>query len=379
MKNITKSITFAIIGLVVGIGGGIGIGFLIQPNNVEFDLSYGGQYYPGEFVLKGNPEYWEQYGLNVEHRLFASAKESNDALLAGQIDVNCGSDSKTVALFSSDPDNFVLIGTVQRGDRYSTIIADDAVYADWGDLVGETVATKFGSGAEQVLRRYFDTQAYEWDDFDWVDMDVTAMASALDTGQVSAFTAWEPTPSLAVDQGIGKVLRSFGDIALTPASIHANKDFAYNNPEKIVAFLAGHLEKYDLITNDVATAAADASAAAETYSTDISAGAFTLIFGKIDFTVEFNESIIESIYDTAEFMLNAGKITEVPDIVWDIRFVLAAKELQANFPTPVTSFSAGAYQQVLESIVEKHIGIPSTTKVILALTGCSAGISIFIM
>ena len=34
------------------------------------------------------------------------------------------------------------------------------------------------------------------------------MPAALQAGQIDAFTAWEPTPAIAIDQGIGKILRS---------------------------------------------------------------------------------------------------------------------------------------------------------------------------
>jgi ABC-type nitrate/sulfonate/bicarbonate transport system substrate-binding protein len=375
----TKIIVSAVVALLVGTGIGIGLGFVIKPEKSGMpDIKYGAQYYPGEFLLYGHSQFWEDYNLDVEHRLFASGGENNAALIAGEVDINCGSDSKTVALFSSIPDEALLIGTIQRGDRYSTIIKDDASYTDWGDLVGETVGTKLGTGAEQVLRRYFDTQSYGWDDFTWVNMDVTQMASALDNGEIEAFTAWEPTPSVAVDQGIGKVLRSFGDIALTPASIHTTKDFAYNNPGAVVSFLAAHLDKYDMITTDTANAAQIASDAAATKSTTISAGAFELIFNKIDFQVGFNESIIEAIEDTAEFQLANGKITEIPEIVWDTRFIDAAMELQEDFGTPVTGLSLEEHQVALNNIVDKYFNFTSEKEIALSVLMSTTGIAIIV-
>ena len=46
------------------------------------------------------------------------------------------------------------------------------------------------------------------------------MIAALDNEQIEAFTAWEPTPAIAEAMGIGRMLRTYGDIALVPASIH---------------------------------------------------------------------------------------------------------------------------------------------------------------
>ncbi|MBD3189619.1 MAG: hypothetical protein GF308_03200 [Candidatus Heimdallarchaeota archaeon] len=369
MKASTKMITIGIISLLVGIGGGIGIGYLISPQSSEtIDIRYGAQYYPGEFLLEGKPELFSNYGINVEHRLFVSGGENNAALIAGEVDANCGSDSKTVALFDSIPDKALLIGTIQRGDRYSTIVKEDSSYTSWDDLVGETVGTKLGTGAEQVLRRYFDEPGTpDWEDFTWINLDVTEMASALDSGQIEAFTAWEHTPSVAVDQGIGKVLMSYGGIALTPASIHTTKDFAYSNPGAIVAFLAAHLDKYEMIVNDTANAAQLASDAAAARNTIISAGAFELIYDKINFQIDFDTEIIEAIDDTADFLLNLGKIDSKPDIVWDTRFVEAAKDLQKNFGTPATGLSAESYQIAIDKIVDKHFGATMNNPIVIGL------------
>ena len=119
-------------------------------------IKYGGQYYPGEFLLKGHTAFWQDQDLSVEHILFSSGTEGNQALISGDVDINAGSDSKTVALFNAMPERAVIIATIQRGDRYSTIVRVDSPYQTWEDLKGKTVGTRLGTGAEQVLLRYFD-------------------------------------------------------------------------------------------------------------------------------------------------------------------------------------------------------------------------------
>ncbi len=368
MKVTTRLVTIGIIALVVGIGGGIGIGYLIQPQEVQgYDIRYGSQYYPGEFLLEGHPEFWSKYNVTVEQRLFLSGGDNNIALIAGEVDINCGSDSKTVSLFSAKPDETLLIGTIQRGDRYSTVVRNDSSYTSWYDLVGQPVGIKYGTGAEQVVLRYFDTVSdLGWDNFTWIPMEVTNMISALETEQIEAFTAWEHTPSVAVDQGIGKIMMSYGYLALTPASLHTTKAFAYAHPTEVIGFLAGHLDKYQMITEDIDTAAQIAHEAALARNTNISANAFKLIFQKIDFQIDFNETIIEAIEDTAQFMFDNEQIPSIPDIVWDDRFVKAAMELQENYGTPATGTSLENYQQALLDITEKYFGSNQCTDFIAA-------------
>lgn len=381
MKNSTKILTAGIIALLVGIGGGIGIGYLINiQTNVGYDIRYGAQYYPGEFLLEGNPDFWLKYGLNVEHRLFVSGGENNAALIAGEVDINCGSDSKTVALFDNIPDKALVIGTIQRGDRYATVVRADSSYTNWTDLVDpvdpKPIGIKLGTGAEQVMRRYFDLPGTpEWDDFTWINMDVTDMASALDSEQIEAFTAWEHTPSVAISQGIGKELMRYGSVALTPASIHTTKEFAYNNPDKIIAFLATHIDKYEMIVNDTTNAAQIASDAANARNTDISTAAFENIYQTINFQIDFDETIISAIEDTANFLLGLGKIDEIPDIVWDTRFIEAAKDLQKSFGTPSTGLSISAFTEAVQKISTKYFGFTNIKTLIAGISVCSLNIA----
>lgn len=301
--------------------------WFIRTSVQKTGIRYGGQYYPGEFLLSGHPEFWTKYGLTVEHTLFSSGAENNEALIAGTIDINCGADSKTIAVFNAIPNDALIIGTVQRGNRYTTIIRADSDYTSWDDLIGKKVATRFGTGAEGVLRKYYAQAGYEWEDFDYVNLKIEDMIAALDAGQIEAFTAWEPTPAIAEAQGVGKVLRTYGDIALVPASIHTTKEFAYSHRDLVVKFLAAQLDKAEMIKTDPEQAAQLAVEAATQKGIDVSAEAFETVFGRINFQIEFNYTVIEAIYDTAQFLYDQGKIDKIPTLVYDLTFLEEAKEL----------------------------------------------------
>lgn len=293
-------------------------------------LRYGGQYYPGEFVLQGHPEFWKQAGVDVTHILFSSGTENNQALVSGKVDVNCGSDSKTSGLFGVMGDKTVILATIQKGDRYATVVGKDAPYASWKDLKGKTVATRLGSGAEQVLRRYFDSlEGVSWDDFKWVNLKIENMASALRAGNIEAFTAWEPTPAIAEARGIGRVMRTYGDVSQVPVSLHATRAFADAHREAIVRFLMAHLAKAELIANDPAEAARLAVEAAGKSGRDVPADAFLRIFKRIDFSLDVTDAVKESISGTAAFLHAKGKLSTVPEFHYDSSFLEEAKKRHA--------------------------------------------------
>jgi sulfonate transport system substrate-binding protein len=291
-------------------------------------IRYGGQYYPGEFLLNGK-DFWSKYDIEVEHILFSSGGENNQALISGNMDINCGSDSKTVSLFNSLPDDVVIIGTIQQGDRYSTIVRKDSTYQTWMDLKGKTVATRLGTGAEQVLRRYFEqNESLDWGDFEWVNLNVEDMISALESESIEAFTAWEPTPGIAEAQGMGRVLRSFGDIALVPVCLHTTLGYAEDNRDEIVSFLAAHMDKAELIKNNPGQAASLAAEASLVQGIEVSSDAFLTMFNRIDFTVDLNSDILDAINDTAQFLYDQGKIDSIPTLRWDTSFLEEAQALR---------------------------------------------------
>lgn len=298
-----------------------------SPGKEALTVRYGGQFYPGEFLLYGKPDIWSKYGIEVEHILFSSGAENNEAMVAGSVDINCGADSKTIALFNAIPDDALIIGTVQRGNRYTTIVRVDSPYQTWDDLVGKTVATRFGTGAEGVLRKFYQQAGYKWEDFEYVNLKIEDMVAALETGQIEAFTAWAPTPEIAEANGIGRMLRTYGDVALVPASIHTTKEFAYNHEETVVRFLAAHLEKAHMIKNNPEGAARIASEAAAEKGVTVSPLAFETVYKRIDFSIDFDETIIASINDTADFLFEQGKIQKKPELVWEKSFLAKASEL----------------------------------------------------
>lgn len=305
-----------------------------QPNDIvksQSVIRYGGQYYPEEFLLAGDTSFWRKYGIEVKHTLFSSGAEANEALISGNVDINCAADSKIIELFNILPQDALIIGVTQRGNRYATIVRKDSSYSDWSDLIGKTVATRFGTGAEVVLRKYYVTDNYSWSQFKYVNMKIEDMIAALENGQIEAFTGWEPTPSIAEAMGIGRVLRTYGDVALAPVCLQTTKKFAVNHPDELTKFLAAHLDKAELIKNDPSGAANIAVKAATQKGINVSGKAFENVFRKINFDIDFNEQVGQDIYDTAKFMYEQGKLDRLPTLSWDMSLIKRAQLLKANF------------------------------------------------
>ena len=290
-------------------------------------IRYGGQLYPEEYLLKG-VDFWSQYGLTVEHTLFSSGSENNQALISGAIDINIGSDSKSVGLFNAMGDKIVIIAASQRGDRYSTMVSPDSGIVSWYDMVGQKVGVRLGTGAEQVVRRYFEEVGdLQWEDFEWINLKVEDMAAALADGSIASFTAWEPTPAIAQATTGAEVMMSYGDIALTPVVIHTTVEFAENHRDELVAFLRGHIDKLNLIQSDVDEAARIAAEAASAQGAEVSPDVFKTIFERVDFSLKVDEAVIASLKDTAQFLKTTGEVDTIPEFYVDTSFLEEALKL----------------------------------------------------
>lgn len=322
MKRLFEIILTVFIFLVSGFAG-----YVMAADKA--DIRYGGQYYPEEFLLQGYPQFWSKYGLNVEHILFSSGAENNQALISGNCDINCGTDSKSVALFNVMGDKVLIIGTIQRGNRYSTVVRDWGKYKSWEALKGKTVATRFGTGAEEVLRMFFAREKnLKWEDFKWVNMKIEDMPAALQAGSIEAFTAWEPTPAIAEAQGAGKVMRTYGDVALVPVFLHTTTDFAKAHRAEIVKFLAAHLDKAEMIKQNQRMAAQLAVKAASAKGYNISEDAFLRVFKRIDFKIDIDNNAIKAFDDAAQFLYREKKIKRIPKIQYDGSLLAEARELR---------------------------------------------------
>ncbi|RLI27793.1 hypothetical protein DRO50_04000, partial [Candidatus Bathyarchaeota archaeon] len=108
------------------------------------------------------------------------------------------------------------------------------------------------------------------------------------------------------------------------------KKFAYEHRDLIVKFLAAQLDKAEMIKNNPEECAQIAAQAAQDMGIDVSAEAFEKVFQRINFQIEFNYTIIQAIYDTAEFLYQQGKIDKIPTLVYDTSFLEEAKQLRSQ-------------------------------------------------
>lgn len=256
------------------------------------------------------------YDVNIVD--FSSGAKVNAALLSGDIDFaligTCpvanglanGVDCKVIWIHS-------VLGAVE-----SLAVKDSAGIETVTDLVGKTVATPFASTAHYSLlmaMKSFDVDAAS---VDLIDMQPAEINAAWANGQIDAAYVWEPTlTELLTD---GHILLTSNDVAgygyMTADLAVVRTEFAEQHPELVEVYV-DCLNRAALLYQQqpedaVAAIAAKLEISAEDAAAQM-AGNIWLNAAEQQTQYFENDLLGRTLYDTAQFLLEQGSITTLPD------------------------------------------------------------------
>ena len=165
-----------------------------------------------------------ELGFGVRFHPFLKGADVNLFLEQGDLDVGFAGDNP--ALTACAKSGVVVVALVMRGS--AAIVSDHKALV--ADLAGQRIGYAFGSNAHYALLEALSVVDLDENDVELIPLDVTDMPDALDSGEIDAFSAWEPTPTLS--------LIRFADhrvIQRSPVSgyLYFSASFARDNPEAV--------------------------------------------------------------------------------------------------------------------------------------------------
>lgn len=270
------------------------------------------------------------YGLDANITQFSSGGEMVKAFIANRIDVANGGSARLVTLAAQQPDIFYIAATHQYGgDRYGVIVAADSTAQSIDDLKGEKIGAVTGSGTYNTFRVYLEQNGLSENDFEVINMKVDDLRAAVENGLIAAAVAWEPHVSIAEDMGGVKRLVSMKEVNQSPNFILVRRDFADENPEAVVKFIASQIDSANFITTNPAEAGQIAAAQIAKRGVQVAPTALELSFTRINVDREVTDELISETIPVAESMMAAGKVDHIPDFASFVRsdFVERAKEI----------------------------------------------------
>jgi sulfonate transport system substrate-binding protein len=175
--------------------------------------------------------------ITVKWVQFQSGPPLIEALNAGAIDFGYTGDTPPIVAQASGVD-FVYVASIpQPGKSNAILVRDAANIHSFADLRGKKVALVKGSSAHNVLVQVLKKANVGWSDITPVYLQPADAAAALRTGDVEAWSIWDPFYALGERLPGVHVLTTAEGVAPSNAFFLATRSFATRNPSIVSAIV----------------------------------------------------------------------------------------------------------------------------------------------
>lgn len=206
--------------------------------NVAYMPNFGSSY---DIVTGVYGGFFEEAGLKVNLVEFADGPTIIAAMESGSIDVgNIGPGAHVLPI----QDRAEIISFAHLGNADEVLGRTDKGINTIEDLAGKKIASASGTSAEQILMLTLQEAGLTADDVEIIDMDASAIVTAMISGSIDAAATWSPNTSaiknelgenvvmLSNNERYAEDFPSISSYAVTPGYVD-------ENPEVVARFLRG--------------------------------------------------------------------------------------------------------------------------------------------
>ena len=188
--------------------------------------------------------YMEEQGITLELSSFADGPTIISAMESGSIDIGYIGDVAH-KLCAAGNAEIIALSHVSNGDA---VIGGPNV-TSLEDLAGKTVAYSAGTSSEVILTNALNSVGLTMDDINAMNMDSSAIVTAMMTGDVDACALWSPESLTVLEQveGTTKLAdnMTFSDTSISLASWIAMPDRVESERDMFVRFVTALFEGMD--------------------------------------------------------------------------------------------------------------------------------------
>ena len=184
---------------------------------------------------------FEEQGIKVNLVEFADGPTIIAAMESGSIDFGyIGPGAHKLAIQGRAK----IFALSQVGNADAVLGNVDKGVATAADLAGKTVAYASGTSSEMILRYTLEDAGLTMDDINAMEMDASAITTAMISGSVDACATWSPNTLTIMDELGDKVVKlssnnDFTDRDVSAASWIIMSDYADENHDLLVRFTKG--------------------------------------------------------------------------------------------------------------------------------------------
>lgn len=214
--------------------------------NVAYMPNYGSLWAVTTGIEKG---YFEEEGITLKLTEFADGPTIIAAMESGSIDVGyIGQGAHKLCI--NGRANIFALSHISNGDA---LIGKEGI-AKVEDLKGKKVAYSSGSSSEDILVNSLTKYGMTMNDIEAVDMDASAIVTAMLSGGVDACATWSPN-SLKILEEMPKATKltdnlTFSDTTVSLASWIAMPKYTEENKDVLVRFTRALFKAMDYAADD---------------------------------------------------------------------------------------------------------------------------------
>ncbi len=181
-------------------------------------------------------------GKELRFYSFLKGDDVNFFLKRGNIDVGIGGDMPAIRAASTF--DVIIPVLIQQG--FCSIVAKRHMLLK--ELKGESIGYAFGSNAHYALLNALAYEGINKSHVNLISMDVTEMPESLQKGEISAFSAWEPTPTITLNKYQENVVIHRSQ---SSGYMYFLKSFSDKHPEAMNQIVAAEIRAVKWMNNDI--------------------------------------------------------------------------------------------------------------------------------
>jgi len=183
-----------------------------------------------------------ELGKKIQFFSFLKGDDVNFFLTRKDIDAGIGGDMPAIRAASTL--DLIIPALIQQG--FCSIVANR--HMQLRELRYEPIGFAFGSNAHYALLNALKYEGIASNQTKLVPMDVTEMPSALHSGEITAFSAWEPTPSISKNKHSNNVIIHRSQ---SSGYLYFLKSFSDKNPEAVRQIVAAEIRSIKWMQSDI--------------------------------------------------------------------------------------------------------------------------------
>lgn len=256
---------------------------------------------------------WDSAGVNVKTRALSSGKDVRDGILGGSLDA--GTLGVTPFIVGAANGKLVAVAVgAYAGNTLAVVVGKDSPIQTVADLKGKKIGSQLGSTTHQIFVEQIASSAgLKQSDYDLVNIKFQDMFSALQTGQIDAFAGVDPTVTLAVARGTGRVLTTYEEYDPTPLYLVFTKSFIDQDRDEAQKVVDGWVEAIDLFQSDPERATQLVKKFFDSRGSPIDEAVLKQALSNLDVTADFREDTEAYLDEQAASLIKQGAISSTPD------------------------------------------------------------------